>query len=70
MLDPLTSPDGWKSRDTEFAVAVENVGAGGRTGRVAALIYVMSEKSDHPFTFLTLYLNRYITPDSIPAAIV
>ena len=40
---------------TEFAVAVLNVGAGGRSGLVAALMFEIGENLDQPFTFLALY---------------
>ena len=44
----------------EFAVAVLNVGDGGLSGPVAALIYDIGEKSDHPFMLLVRKRNLYV----------
>lgn len=33
---------------------------------VAALMYVISDQSDHPLIFLDLYLNLYIPPLVMP----
>lgn len=63
IISPPSNSVSLKLTVIESLVAVSSVGAGGLTGTEAALICVMGEKGDQPFTLRVRYLNRKIEPE-------